>query len=1001
MSQDSPTLMIIDGHAMAYRAHYALANQEMLNADGMPTETIYGFFRMLAKLIGDYKPQYFCIAFDPAGKTFRHDVYTHYKENRSATPEPLKIQMDEIIEISAKLGLAVKRVEKMEADDVIASLIHRLEKLGASHETKKQKGKIHNVIVSGDKDLFSLMSESTTMLRPKKGVSEFIEINEEWVENELGVSCDRVRDYMALTGDSSDNVPGVKGIGPKSASALIRDFGDLDGIYANLENISSASTRKKLEENRELAFLSKELVTLKTDISVLDDPETLKVDYSQGLGKTVEIFRERGYPTLFAQWIALTGGQQTENQKESGTHAPEKAKAAKNKADDLKNVSGALVDEDTSLNAPLQNIKINARMQIIRTKEEWDKAEKEILAATEVAVDTETTGLRPMQADLVGVSMAWVSKNEYHSLYLPVVFDSEHERHFDYLSLPDGPEALTWVKPLLENPKVVKIGQNIKYDYLVLLSHGVQMQNIQYDTMVLSFLTDPNDRRHGLDDLCLKHLDHVTIKYKELAGVGKKALPLVALPLDKVAEYAAEDAETTARLKPLLLEKVQSAGLEKLYREIDLPLIFLLARMEQNGVCLDSGYIQTLEKKYAERLEKVRERIYKQAGHEFNINSTKEMQQVLFTELGILSKKKTGKGALSTEASVLESIRDQHPIIHEILEYRKVAKLMSGYIEPLTGYINPRTGRIHTSFSQTIAATGRLASSDPNLQNIPIKGEDGKALRRAFVAAPGCELLSLDYSQIELRILAHYSGDEHLMRAYRDDEDIHDQAAYLMFRRRFDSENGTWLTEEQEGTFREPAFTVMNEEILQAMKATPEFSDLRSRAKVLNFSIAYGVTEYGLSKNLKISQKEAAQYIDLYFQNFPGIKKYMEKQIELVRETGVSENFFGRKRLLPQIGSSNRFHREAAERLAINTPIQSTAADLIKLAMLEIQSELDKRKLKSRMLLQIHDELLFETPVEEKEEMYQLAKDKMENVVKFHVPLKVSGGFGVNWEEAK
>lgn len=978
-----PTLMIIDGHAMAYRAHYALANQEMLNADGMPTETIYGFFRMMAKLLQDYRPQYICMVFDPAGKTFRHEMYKPYKENRSPTPEPLKLQIDEIIEIADKLNLHVKRVDKVEADDVIASLVRSVgeEKRGGS--SSPPESELESIIVSGDKDLFSLLGDGVKMLRPKKGVSEFIEIDKDWAENELGVKIENIPDMMALTGDSSDNVPGVKGVGPKSAANLINQFGDLDKIYENIEKITSASVKNKLAENRDNAFISKELVTLKKDLDVIKSAQELRLAFDRPFGEKTKIFQERGYPTLYKQWMGLV-----QEVGEGGLDA---------------------FDGDTNQSGETPQIEVNAHMKIILTHEEWIGVEKEISKCKELAVDTETTGLKPMEAELVGISFSWQVKSEYHSVYLPAVFDSKNERHFDYLSVPDGKEALEWARPVLENPAIAKIGQNIKYDYLVLLNHGVKLQNIQFDTMALSFLTDPNIRGHGLDDLCLRHFNHETIKYKELTGVGKKALPLVQVPLENLAAYAAEDAETTARLKPLLYKEVEELGLDKLYKEIDLPLILILAKMEENGICLDLPYLEKLRVEYAAKLDKIEKAIYQAAGREFNINSTKEMQQVLFQELGIVSKKKTGKGALSTDASVLESIKGQHPVVEEILRYRKVVKLLGGYLEPLADYINKKTGRIHTSFSQTIASTGRLASSDPNLQNIPIKGEDGRAIRRAFVAPKGAQLLSLDYSQIELRILAHYSQDERLLKAYRDDEDIHDQAAYYMFAAIFDSENGTWhdkrlvdgdglgLEEIQQGANQGD----IDLEALAKMKQTQEFADLRSQAKILNFSIAYGVTEYGLSKNLGIGQKEAANYIRLYFQNFPGIKRYMEDEIEKVRQSGVSENFFGRKRRLSQIHSKNRFHREAAERLAINTPIQSTAADLIKIAMLEIQKEIEGAGYKSKMLLQIHDELLFETPKEEMESFEKMAREKMENVVKFSAPLKVTGGFGKNWQEAK
>lgn len=953
------SFMIIDGHAMAYRAHYAMFNQNMTNKDGMPTETIFGFFRMLGKIIEDRNPDHFCLVFDPPTKNFRHELYSAYKETRSATPPELKLQIDELQEMLKELKLPMVIAEGVEADDVIASMVHQW-----------RDQPIEITMVSGDKDLYSLLFDNVLMLRPKKGVSEFAEITAESVQEELGITREQVPEFMALTGDSSDNVPGVKGIGPKGATKLINTYGNLDTIYEKIEEIKPLGTQEKLAENQENAFLSRELVTLKHDIELKVTLDDLTWDRAGKHSNDIQVFKAKDFPSLYNDWARLAGGSPT------GEHAPQEGE-----------------EPETH-----EKITINENLIVVQNHSEWQAVEKLFKGVSEMAVDTETTSLRPLQADLVGVSLSFrnIKDKKIYSVYIPVVFDREHEYHFDYMAAPPGEEALSWVKPLLEDAKIKKIGQNIKYDYLVLLRHGVKLAPVYIDTMVLSYMGNPNVRRHNLDELSLRHLNHETIKYKDLVGTGKKAIPLVQVPLDELARYAAEDAEVTFRLSEILLKEIQADELWKLYEEIDRPLIELLAKMEANGVVLDDKYLAGLDKIFSKKLDKLEKEIHKDADEEFNINSTKELQRILFDKLAIDSRKKTAKGALSTDANVLEGLRNEHVIIDKLLDYRKVAKLLNGYIHSLGEYINPYTKRIHTSFSQTIAATGRLASSDPNLQNIPIKGEEGRAIRRAFIAPEGCELLALDYSQIELRILAHYSGDENLMRAYQNDEDIHDQAAYLLFHNRFDPETSSWLEEGRPDTSMS-----FDPEILDKMKATPEFSDLRGKAKILNFSIVYGVTEYGLARQLSIGNKEAKALIDGYFFSYPGIAQFMNDITEKTRESGYTENFFGRKRALGDLDSKNRFAREAANRLAINTPIQSSAADLIKLAMLKIQDQLEKRQMKTKMILQIHDELLFETPLDEKEEAYEMIKNIMENVVEFNVPLKVDGGFGKNWDEAK
>ncbi|MDH5720078.1 MAG: DNA polymerase I [Spirochaetia bacterium] len=942
-------LLLVDGHAMAYRAHYALINQNMTDASGMPTETIFGFFRMLVKILSDKRPDYFIIFFDPPRPTFRHEMFSEYKANRKETPDSLRVQLEEIKDIVKNMNLPFFVPEKEEADDAIASIIER-----------EKESDIQIYILSSDKDLFNMLYSNVKMLRAKKGVSEFIEIDADYVYENVGVKRERIPDYMALTGDTSDNIPGVKGIGEKTASKLIQEFDSLDGIYLNLDKISSASQREKLETGKENAYFSKKLVTLKKDIKDLPSLDSLLWLNKKEIIEKIPIFREKGHNILYNEWAQLFENSQ------DGKPRLSKEKIAENYI-------------------------------LIRNEKEWETIREKFMGAGEISIDTETNSISPVEAKLVGVSFSVKEKDNYVSAYVPVVFDEEGERHFDYQNIFDSQKALSMVKPVFENKKSKKIGQNIKYDWIVLENHGVNLQNVFFDTMVGSYLLNPGVRMHGLDDLSFNYLGHETIKYKDMTGTGKKQKALVSLPLEELAHYAAEDAEVALRVKEQIFENLEKENLIKLYNEIDGPLIEVLKTMEQNGVLIDLKYLKSLESDYEKKAKALEEKIHELADEEFNIQSTKELQRILFDKLEIQSKKKTQKGQLSTSAQTLDLLKGEHPIIEVLLDYRGVTKLLSTYVSALPKYVNSKTNRVHTSFSQTITATGRLASSDPNLQNIPVKEEDGRAIRKSFVPAEKYEFLSFDYSQIELRVLAHYSNDENLVRAYNEDMDIHDQAAYLLFRNKFDEKSGRWI----EGSSNQIYYGDIDNGILEMMKGASDFKKYRGKAKILNFSIVYGVTEFGLSKSMGIEREEARNLIELYFEAYPSIKKFMTSVIEETKEKGYSENYFGRKRRIAELENKNRFAREAAERLAVNNPIQSTAADIIKLAMINIQKEISEKKMKTKMLLQIHDELLFEIPEEEKEEAFEMIKNKMENVVKLKVPLKVNGGFGKNWEESK
>ena len=985
--------MLVDGHAMVFRAYHAMARQNLINSAGMPVGAVFGFYRMLAKLIKDHSPDYFLLIFDPPGENFRNRIYPKYKANRPEAPEDFKIQMSEILEIAQTINIPVFIPDDAEADDAIASIV----------EKHKNSGLEMN-IVSGDKDLYSLLHKNIKILKAKRGVSEFIEIDSDFVQQEWDIHYTQTTDFLAISGDTADNIPGVRGVGYKGAGKLLNQYDNLEKIYKNIDKIQPDGIKKKLIESKENAFLSQKLVQLKKDISFDKSFEELDTNtFLREKASLFTIFKEKELNVVYQDWQKITDA---DNIKES-------------------------------------NIGKNTR--IIRSQKEWEEIYSIIIKSKFVALDTETTDKFPIKAKLLGISIAWEQQQnkgdlppklqkqedkEYYSVYIPCVFiplgnednnipkggsedlfSSLNTAHSDYRNILPGSKVLGWVTPLLEDESIKKVGQNIKYDWLVLKKHGINLKGMVADTMLLSFLLKPGRRRHNLDNMALDYLGHTTIKYSDLVGTGKKQKPLISVSLDELAAYACEDVEVTLRLYEILREKVTQENFMKINNDIDLPLVYVLMIMEENGIVLDTPYLSKLADRYQKELKKIEKNIFEMAEEEFNIQSPLELRRILFEKLGIKSDKKTGKGQLSTDHSVLERLKDKHPIITHLLKFRLLSKLLSTYILPLPQAVQENTQRVHTSFAQVIAVTARLASMEPNLQNIPIKGKEGHEIRKAFVSAPNYELLSLDYSQIELRILAHYSKDKNLKKAYDEDEDIHDQAAYLLFHHYFNKQNKTWnfapVSQSDSSQETLDIFSNINYDDqldiakLNLMKETPEFQNCRAQAKILNFSIIYGVTDWGLSQHLNISREEAKALIQAYLITYPGIKEYMQHIVETTREKGYSENLFGRKRAIHDLNHQNHFKREAAERLAMNTPIQSTAADIIKIAMINIQKELESQNAKSKMLLQIHDELLFEVELSEKNEMYKMIKDKMENSVQLNVPLKVSGGFGKNWDEAK
>lgn len=912
-------LIIIDGHAFVFRAYFAFQSANLTNSlTGKPSGAVFGFFKMLFKIINDFKPTHIALPFDPGTPLERSKLFDAYKAQRKPMPEDLKPQVGEVIEISRELGFPVMQIAGQEADDIIGTLC------------KKYGNKKNEVLIfSGDKDLYQTLNPNIKMYRGTKGATEFTEIDEKWVFENIGITPDQVTDYMGIVGDSSDNIPGVNGIGEKGAAKLIAEYKTLEGIYKNLSQIKNPSLKEKLEKNKDNAFLSRELATLKIDLTIKETLDDLILPDYLASDKIIKL-KERGYNRLYTD-LAKQAGIKPDT-------TPVKSEIEPNK----ENTKAA-----------------NGKYSRIKTESELVKLVKEFQKAKVICVDTETTSVDPMRAELLGIAL---SKEEEVGYYIPIAY-SQSLFASGCLGLD---LVINHIKPLLENSKIEKVGQNIKYDMIVLKNHGIDLENVSFDTMLASYCIRPSIRRHGMDDLAEDYLNYKTITYDELVGTGRKKQELFNIDPDRVTEYAAEDADITFRLYNKLKKELKISESENTFYQMEMPLMPVLLDMEMQGVRIDEKYFKDLSTKFQKEIEKLEKRIHIHADKNFNIASTKELQKVLFEDLKLPAEKKTQSG-YSTDHSVLESLLGMHPIIEDLLEHRKYTKLKSTYIDTLPALINPRTKKIHTNYNQTIAATGRLSSTDPNLQNIPIKDEEGKMIRRGFIAdGKEFQLLSLDYSQIELRIMAHFANDKNMIRAYEENADIHNETAQALFG-------------------------------VSAKEVTPE---MRNKAKIVNFSVIYGVTAYGLSQNLKVSRQDAGIFIDKYFHQYPGVKKYMEDICVSCEEKGYVETITGRRRYIPEIKSTKRQEQEAGKRVAINSPIQGTSADMIKLAMISIHQKLQKKKLKSKLILQVHDELVFEVHKKEKDTVYELAKKEMESAIKLKVPIIAQGKFGDNWEEA-
>jgi DNA polymerase I len=891
------SLYLIDGSSYIFRAYYGI-RQFLSTSNGFPTNALYGFINMLQKVVRDEKPDYLAVAFDSKEKTFRHQMYADYKANRESPPEDLIKQFPYFEPLVKAFNIYSVRVPGFEADDIMGTLAKKGEQEG-----------LQVVIVSGDKDMMQMISPSIRMLDTMK--NKWFASDD--VVEKFGVTPDRLIDVMGLMGDSSDHIPGVKGVGPKTASELIKKFGSIAEVYERIDEVDKKKLKEKLVQDKEMALLSRKLVTLNTSMDLDFEFDDLVLKPSNDI-ELKKLFSEFEFSSLL----------------------------------------GELEESSTATTESFPEVE--RRYETILTLENLDRWIDVLKQSNRFALDLETTSLHPVQARVVGISLCC---EEGVACYIPLT----HR----YLGVPEQLElnlVMNKLKPLLEGPNFTKVGQNIKYDLIVLRNEGIELKGIAFDTMLASYILSPSGRRHNLDDLAKDYLGHTTIKYKEVVGTASKEIPFDEVDVDRATEYAAEDADITWRLYEKFAPLLQGDDL-KLFQEMELPLIEVLAEMEIHGMKLNSGHLQNLSKLIQLKIDAHRKEIFSAAGEEFNINSPKQLSVVLFEKLGLPVVKKT-KSGYSTDVSVLEQLAQEHELPELVLAYRHLGKLKSTYVDALQEDIYRKTGRVHTSFNQTVAATGRLSSSNPNLQNIPIRTEMGREIRKAFIAEENNFLLSADYSQVELRVLAHLSGDEALIEAFQCGEDIHTRTACEIF-----------------GT-------------------TPERLDAEARrmAKAVNFGIVYGLSAFGLSRQLKIFPKEAKKFIDQYFAVYKKVKTFMEETVAQATETGYTLTLMNRKRYLPDLKSKNRQVREAAGRVAINSPVQGSAADMIKLAMIHLAEKISHKNLKSRMILQVHDELVFECPEEEELEMRALVKQEMEGVIPLKVPLVVDMGWGKNWSDA-
>ena len=882
----------MDGSSYIHRAYHAIRG--LANSRGFPTNAVLGFTKMVLKLLQDKKPAYLAIVFDAKGPTFRHEMYEAYKANRPPMPDDMVVQLPPLKQIVKHLGIRMFEMQGYEADDIIGTWARLCEAEG-----------FKVVMVTGDKDFRQLVTPDASLWDTMKDqVTDY-----ESIKAAYGFEPIKFIDVMGLSGDTSDNIPGVPGVGEKTAVRLIQEFGSFEAVFDRVEEIPQKKLKENLKSYRDAAFLSRRLVTIDRFVPLQETIEQLRLG-EPSEAELAAIFRELEFRGLWDQFASRPKGTKD--------------------------------------------------YRLCLSIEDLERLAGEIRAAGMVAVDTETTGQDPLRAGLVGISFCF---REREAVYLPL----GHR----YLGAPeqvDWPAALPVLKGILEDEGILKIGQNIKYDAEVLKQHGVDLKGIHFDTMVASYVINPGIRQHNLDYLAQHYLNHKMISYQEVTGKGKNAVSFAAVEVQKACEYSCEDADITFRLKAVLDDKLRSEKNDVLFYDLEMKLLPVLMDMELTGIRIDAGFFTEMSRRFAKEMKTIEQDIFAEAGMTFNVNSPQQLGFVLFEKLGLPGEKKTAKsGHYSTDVKVLKMLSaSNYTIPRLLLRYRTLSKLKSTYLDSLVNLADPETGRIHTSYNQTIAATGRLSSSNPNLQNIPVRGEEGREIRKGFVAKPGYCLVGADYSQIELRVFAHYSGDEAFIEAFQRDQDIHTRTA---------------------------------SEILgkAPQEITPE---MRRVAKAINFGIIYGMGPRKLGEELGIDLQTAKRYIDAYYERYRGVTRYRDEMIQTASKMGYVTTLFNRRRYLPDIEHANNRIRSEAERMAVNTPIQGTAADLLKKAMIRIHDRLDTDGFKTRMLLQVHDELVFEAPKEEAARVIPMIREEMETVYPLKVPLKVDIHQGANWDEA-
>lgn len=930
-------LLLLDAYAIIYRAYYAFIKFPRINSKGLNTSAIFGFVNTLEDVLKRENPTHIAVAFDPKGKTFRHEAYEHYKAQREATPEDIRTSVPIIKEIVEAYNIPVLEVAGYEADDVIGTIAKKAEKEG-----------FEVLMVTPDKDYGQLVSDNIFIYRPKHtGGYELMGPEAVKRKYDLANEC-QVIDLLALMGDASDNIPGCPGVGEKTAVKLLKEFGSIDEMLARTDEIKGA-LKTKIEENKEQIIFSRFLATIKTDVPIEFDEKKLEIE-PVNEPKLREIFEELEFRSMLAK---LSG-----KPAEQINNAQEKKQPA-NAQMSLFDFGGetkqeTLPSEETIINTSMKSIAdVPHTYTLVDTAEKRTDLIKKLSTQKSVCFDTETTGVDVFAADLVGLSFCFKKGEAY------------------YVTLPeDKTEATNIVhefKDFFENDKIEKIGQNIKFDLLMLSMYGIELKGEMFDTMIAHYLLQP-ELRHGMDYLAEVYLKYRTIHYEDMVGPrGKNQASIRTVDINHLCDYACEDADITFQLKQILEKELKENGQENLFYYIEMPLMQVLAKMEATGVRIDDNALKQSSDVLTAEMNKLEKEIHEMAGMEFNVSSAKQVGEVLFVRMKIDEKaKKTKTGQYSTSEDVLEKLRSKHPIVEKILEYRGLKKLLSTYIDALPQLINPRTGKIHTSYNQTITATGRLSSSNPNLQNIPIRDSQGKEIRRAFIPEENSTFLSADYSQIELRIMAHLSGDKNMLEAFNSGHDIHTATAAKIYK------------------------IPLNEVT----------SDMRRKAKTANFGIIYGISVFGLADRLNIPRGEAKELIDGYFATYPDVKQYMDDAIQKAKEKGYVETLLGRKRFLPDINSQNSVVRGYAERNAINAPIQGTAADIIKIAMINIQKKLDEKNVHTQMIMQVHDELNFTVPNEELNMIREMVTEEMEKAYKLKVPIVVDCGAGKNWLEA-